>query len=879
MFIGREIELTRLASIRSSLSDHRGAVVRLHGELGIGKTSLIQAYTQSAQQDNDVIYCRCLDSVFSAELTPLFEFTRAHSKDLVTLLDNKADLTTLFSSLLEFFMSRRTTTIIIIEDVQWASSTTLNLLDYFARRLVFSRCMLIISYRTCEIPAKHRLHKALEHIPHNLVHDIALSPLSREVLNLLAFGQHDTDKLYETSGGNPLFVRQLNLLGGRPATTNIAIEDAIRTQIDSLNDKERTLLEMLSVIPYPIMAALMEKLSGDGSILTPLTDTSSGFLCTDINDCFIFQHELLRQTVKEQVSEIRQVKFHTEILNAYDELNEDPNHSWRLLHAHGASLGEEVIRLSIQLAKKSSTINDHSEAIAYLSIALNYAYIADDKTAATLYETWAKEARFSEDLSEKIFDYTQHAISLWKSIGRDDKVGENLYLLSRFHWFNGNPAQAQILADQAIQVLEKATDIKQVAKAYSLRSQLCLLQNEHSNSIAFGKKALEFERRAKDYEVKTHALNNIGTSMMLTGDSTGSEQLQKSLDLAIKHQLHEHISRGYVNFACCSFHTKDLATAKRLVSEGITYGTTHENHSKSSYLSGIMAQILTEQGKLVNAESIASGLLSSNEKTLIVLMPAQNTLARVYSLMAHPEAEQKLQQALSKSLAIGEPQYTITARFNLVEYAWINERTELAEEQIRKLTEIGSSKLDSWRLAELWCWASRFGFEAEIPKAHYSIRPYQLELAGEYIAASNAWAELGIPLNQAICLLLNNTQPSSNYLMKAYNISKSCSATGLTNKISREAQRLGLDNITPKRHRGHSKDTKQHPLGLTKKEQEILKQILIGRSNSEISNELSRSTRTIENHVSSILRKFNVKNRLEVILRTQNEPWLNLPKA
>jgi len=58
------------------------------------------------------------------------------------------------------------------------------------------------------------------------------------------------------------------------------------------------------------------------------------------------------------------------------------------------------------------------------------------------------------------------------------------------------------------------------------------------------------------------------------------------------------------------------------------------------------------------------------------------------------------------------------------------------------------------------------------------------------------------------------------------------------------------------------------------REQEILSLIAGGATNQEISDRLVRSRRTIEHHVSSLLMKLNVTNRMEAMLRVQNEPWL-----
>jgi len=50
-----------------------------------------------------------------------------------------------------------------------------------------------------------------------------------------------------------------------------------------------------------------------------------------------------------------------------------------------------------------------------------------------------------------------------------------------------------------------------------------------------------------------------------------------------------------------------------------------------------------------------------------------------------------------------------------------------------------------------------------------------------------------------------------------------------------------------------------------------------GMSNRDIARQLSRSPRTVEHHVSAVLGKLNAANRMEVMLRLRNEPWLHSP--
>jgi DNA-binding NarL/FixJ family response regulator len=74
--------------------------------------------------------------------------------------------------------------------------------------------------------------------------------------------------------------------------------------------------------------------------------------------------------------------------------------------------------------------------------------------------------------------------------------------------------------------------------------------------------------------------------------------------------------------------------------------------------------------------------------------------------------------------------------------------------------------------------------------------------------------------------------------------------------------------------RGPYLAARNHPCGLTEKEVEVLKLMVKGANNVVIARTLKRSRRTIEHHVSGILTKLGVANRMEAALRALSDPSL-----
>ena len=171
--------------------------------------------------------------------------------------------------------------------------------------------------------------------------------------------------------------------------------------------------------------------------------------------------------------------------------------------------------------------------------------------------------------------------------------------------------------------------------------------------------------------------------------------------------------------------------------------------------------------------------------------------------------------------------------------------------------------------------------DLEIPYTtpHPLARPHQLECQGDYAGASQSWLDIGMPFEAALCLLVSDLTENAEHLQTAHGMLDKLGAKAYTERARSIATTMGALKLLPKRRRGPNPNTRQHPLGLTKKEQQILALLADGVNNQEIAERLSRSKRTIENHVSSVLAKMGVKNRVDAMLRVQSEPWLLPPKS
>jgi len=132
--------------------------------------------------------------------------------------------------------------------------------------------------------------------------------------------------------------------------------------------------------------------------------------------------------------------------------------------------------------------------------------------------------------------------------------------------------------------------------------------------------------------------------------------------------------------------------------------------------------------------------------------------------------------------------------------------------------------------------------------------PWATSLAGDHAAAAVHWERLGCAYNAALSLYDSERDDD---LREAITRFEALGAEAAARRTRQRMRELGHRAVPT----GARASTRQHPLGLTRREDEVLTLICDGLTNDEIADRLVLSTRTVDHHVSAVLSKLGVSSR------------------
>jgi DNA-binding CsgD family transcriptional regulator/tetratricopeptide (TPR) repeat protein len=862
LLVDREAEFELLISKLRSIPQTGGELVLVCGEAGIGKSTFIDSFLSQIGDGPRAAIAWCDPLNTPRPLGPVRDLSAKLLKvDLANFGEDDY-----FDGLLTLAQSSTETLVLVIEDLHWVDQKTLDWLIFIGRRLSQLPILLVGSFRNDEIGPSHPLRVALAAISANRKTYMDLPSLSLDGVRKLGnHSRYSAEDLFKITEGHPYFVSELLNSDGGFEQLPQSVADVVNAQFATLPLELQQFLETVSCSPGELTPTILENLPFDDPIEF-CDDATAMRVLVSVGQSWKFRHELARLAIFARMKPGRKREAHSLFLAAHlarpaaqQELDTI------VFHAEGANDTAVLLDFSQRAAAQAAALGAHREAALFLGSALTCLDGASSEVAALVNENWAYEVGLSLGIDDKVIAARERAIALWTEVGRPDRVGENLRWLSRLHWYRGEAEKAEGYVLNAIEILENQAPSSETGKAYALRAQFFMLQEKMPDAIAWAERALAIATEMDDFDTQAHALNTLGSSKLFRGDLSGEALLRQSLVISRSHALHEQAARVYTNLSECLIELRALDRAEALLEEGIAFDTAHDLDAWTYYLIGRKAQLRFEQDRYEEAVLIAKTVLKQPNQTLLMQIPARIILARAGIRLGDTSAATDLVEALDHADQIGEPQYLVTLLVAQIELAVLNGDAALAKQAAARLAAMDQAVFSPTKRAEYLFWSHLNGQTAENCDEPAVFRTF---LSGDYQQAADEFLDYGAGYLSGWATAKIG---SPTALQKADSLFEACGAEAARQALRQHADLPPLHAVQTRGHYGVARD---HPYDLTAKEQAILAMLADGKSNALIAEQLSRSRRTVENHVSSVLSKLNCKNRLEAVLRTQSEPWI-----
>ena len=165
--VGRDRELALLHDRLTAARDGRGSLVLIGGEAGIGKTALADALCrEAADAGAHVLTGHCYDRTETPPYGPWIEIARrvqalpdAANAPPVPRLDGATSQADLFAQARDFLVALTAARplVLVLEDLHWADSASLDLLRFVARGIDELPLLLVATYRGEDVDRRHPL--------------------------------------------------------------------------------------------------------------------------------------------------------------------------------------------------------------------------------------------------------------------------------------------------------------------------------------------------------------------------------------------------------------------------------------------------------------------------------------------------------------------------------------------------------------------------------------------------------------------------------------------------------------------------------------------------------------------------------------------------
>jgi DNA-binding CsgD family transcriptional regulator/tetratricopeptide (TPR) repeat protein len=848
----RDSVLEELRRPLAEAATGRGRLVLVAGEAGVGKTAVVQAFCD--EQDRNVrVFTGACDPLFTPRpLGPFADIADDAGGELATVLALDGSAHDLVSALLAETSGRRPA-IFVLEDVHWADEATLDVLRLLARKVDRAAALVLATYRDDELERTHPLRAVLgELATRTPVERLTIEPLSQEaVAELAAEAEVDAAELYRKTGGNPFFVTEVLATGNGAIPPTV--RDAVLARAGRLSESAKNLLEAVAIAPPHVELALLDPLAGDDA--GALDECVAAGMLAAWPNAVGFRHELARLAVEESVPSRRRLALHRRALTTLARPPAgEPDVARLAHHAEATGEGDAVLEYAIPAAEQATAVGAHRESAAQYARALRFADGLSPEERATLLERQSDAYYLTDDQLAAITTLAE-AIEHHRRSGDTEREASARSRLVSYLTCRGQLSAAEDAATRAIAMLDGRPESSHLAEASNAMALLSAYRGDEDAVLEWGARAVELARRFDDPATLVEASIRIGTAELFRDGVGACAGLERALELARQHELPALAVNAMHNLALGGIVHGSHELAAKWLEAGLADCDELELDLWRLALLSLRVRSELEQGMWTEASETAALIVAEMRDSPEPRLQARVVLALVRARRGDPETRPLLAEATEIAASADDPRWSATVACAVAEVAWLERDADGVREATQTPLEHGLEQPSSWWIGELGYWRRKHGIVDDLPADVGG--PWGLQLQGDWQDAAAAWKAAGRPYETALALSEADDDEALHQALAGF---QELGARPLAAMVARRLRERGVH--VP---RGPRASTAANPASLTARELDVLRLMSDGLGNAAIAERLFLSVRTVDHHVSSILRKLEAERRGEAV--------------
>jgi DNA-binding CsgD family transcriptional regulator len=923
--VGREPEFERLREVFKRARAGEPAAVLVGGEAGVGKTRLVGELLGYVRAEGaQVLSGQCLElgeegppfAPFAAALRDLLRAAgpaafAGHEQEFARLLPElgpvgpepvvdaqRGSLFELVAGLLARLADERPL-VFVVEDLHWADRSTRDLIAFLVRSARTARALLVCTYRSDELHRGHPLRPFLAELDRvRDVERLELSRLDRDgTAAILAqlFGAEQppraVDSIHERAQGNPFFTEELAACGDPQKCVDIpdTLRDLLLTRVDSLSDAAQRVLRIAAAggtrIGHDLLAEVAELPHGELEQALRVA-VAAQLLVADPDGGYEFRHALVREAVHDDLLPGEYARLHARYAATIE------------ARPHLVPAGDAPA----ELAHHWYAANDLPRALtatlrAAEAAGERYAYAEKSRLLKRVLKLWEQVPDAAERLGRSHLSMLEetltatvtagdymHALTLVRvaldEVDRDAEPLRAAHLLHQRAGLHCQLGKSDGSADsrEAYLLARRAPEEpRQIMLRADLAAQIAWFDRAEGARIA--REVAAAAERQHDTSAKVSAILTMGRICRREVSVEASlTPMREAAQLARSTGNATHFVKAMVNVSDSLFELGDYAGSERAAADGAAEAEQFGiSRSTGAFLFSNRAEALVALGRWDEADALCAQTARIDPPGALGLHWLQ-IRARLWLIRGDAGAGELIARALRFSTrAYLEPQLRLPSHQLGIEAALAaGDRAEALRVARVALADpaLADQQRYAWpllavaaRVLDVTAVASSIAIRYPAERAFAADVRATLAAPGESLAAARAavtaWRVDGQPYPLALALLAlagaaaaaGDRPLAEESLDEAGELAARLDARPLLEEIATLARRAGV--------RARGAPAPAGPQVLTEREREVLRLVAEGYSNRRIAEQLYISPKTASVHVSRIIAKLAVANRME----------------